>query len=78
MPSLCAGVGSGLIVYGFTNYQVQYKTVVVCGISGLLGYMMAQRFNASQKMMPAGITAAASLITLALNLFKMSQTGSVH
>ncbi|KAK5979491.1 Transmembrane protein 14C [Trichostrongylus colubriformis] len=78
VPSLVAGVGSGAVVAAFTFYNLPYKSLAVAGVAGVLTYFMGMRYANSYKLMPAGITAAASLGTLIVQLAHMHRTNSLQ
>uniref|UniRef100_A0A7E4VG82 Transmembrane protein 14C n=1 Tax=Panagrellus redivivus TaxID=6233 RepID=A0A7E4VG82_PANRE len=61
IPSLAAGVGSGLIA-GFGAYTGNYH--LLFGISLLLAGLMTYRFANSGKFMPAGLVAILSFLML--------------
>ncbi|KAE9420701.1 hypothetical protein Angca_006417 [Angiostrongylus cantonensis] len=78
IPSLVAGVGSGLVVGAFTFLDLPYKTAVITGVAGVLTYVMGKRFANSHKIMPAGIIALGSVAALLVQLNHLNRTRSLH
>ncbi|CAJ0954958.1 unnamed protein product, partial [Mesorhabditis belari] len=62
LPSLVAGAGSGVLVAAFTHLNWPYKTLAVTVISAGLGYVMANKYQATHKFMPAGLIALMSVV----------------
>ncbi|WAQ92817.1 hypothetical protein PtA15_17A299 [Puccinia triticina] len=63
VPSLLAGtVSGGLIALGAHRYQQKGKPDLIFAMSVILALLMGNKFAASRKMMPAGITASLSLV----------------
>ncbi|OAV90018.1 hypothetical protein PTTG_05136 [Puccinia triticina 1-1 BBBD Race 1] len=61
VPSLLAGtVSGGLIALGAHRYQQKGKPDLIFAMSVILALLMGNKFAASRKMMPAGITAVES------------------
>ncbi|PAV91891.1 hypothetical protein WR25_21864 [Diploscapter pachys] len=78
VPSLAAGLGSGMIVAFFTLHMLPFKSLVVSLVSGGLGYTMWKRYQRSGKFMPPGLIAGASAITLLVQILHICATKSFH
>jgi uncharacterized membrane protein (UPF0136 family) len=74
LPSLIAGLGFGAMyggcAYLISNGQERLGHDLSTGLSVILATVMARRFLATRKVMPAGIAAGAAIVNGAYNASK--------